>query len=95
MYEYTFSFTLKLATFHMWNIKRKDDGMNQKTLHWFNGEYVTANQQTQLSQTCCHDFASLLCHIIFKHLSKFLTTSLITTTLFDVLDKSRYPHYTS
>ena len=29
----------------MWKIKRKDDGMNQRIPYWFNGEYVTANQQ--------------------------------------------------
>ena len=42
MYRYTFSFTLKLtatllqkfATFHMWNVKQKDNGMDQNTLQW-------------------------------------------------------------
>ena len=33
IYKYTICFTLKLATLHMWKIKRKDDGMNQRTLH--------------------------------------------------------------
>ena len=54
MYRYTFSFTLKLtttllqklATFHMWNVKQKDDGIDQNTLHCCYGEYVTAKQQT-------------------------------------------------
>ena len=53
MYIYTFSFTLKLittllqklATFSMWNIKLKDDEIDQNTLHKSYGEYVTTNQQ--------------------------------------------------
>ena len=52
MYRYNFSFTLKLATtllqklatFHMWNVKQKDDGMDQNTIHCCYGEYVTTNQ---------------------------------------------------
>ena len=46
----------KLATFHMWNVKQKDDGIDQNTLHCSYGEYVTTNEQT-----CCPDFASLPC----------------------------------
>ena len=54
MYRYTFSFTLKLATtllqklgtIYMWNVKQKDDGMDQDTLHCCYGKYVTTNQQT-------------------------------------------------
>ena len=54
MYRYTFSFTLKLtttllqklATFHMWNTKQKDDGMDQYALHSCYGKYVATNQQT-------------------------------------------------
>ena len=30
----------------MWNVKQKDDGMDQKTLHGCCGEYVTTNQKT-------------------------------------------------
>ena len=56
MCRYTFIFTLKLttallqklATFHMWNVKQKDDGIDQNTFHCSYGEYVTTNQQT-----CC------------------------------------------
>ena len=52
MYRYNFSFTLKLtttllqklATFHMWNVKQKNDGMDQNTIHCCYGEYVTTNQ---------------------------------------------------
>ena len=54
MYRYTFSFTLKLtttllqklATFHMWNTKQKEDGMDQNAMHSWFGKYVTINQQT-------------------------------------------------
>ena len=54
MYRHTFSFTLKLtttllqklATFHMWNVKQKDDGIDQNTLHCCYGEYVAAKKQT-------------------------------------------------
>ena len=54
MYRYTFSFTLKLATtllqklgtIYMWNVKQKDDGMDQDMLHCCYGKYVTTNQQT-------------------------------------------------
>ena len=52
MYRYTLSFILKLtttllqklATFHMWNVKLKDGGMDQNTLHCCYGEHVTTNQ---------------------------------------------------
>ena len=54
MYRYIFSFTLKLITallqklaiFHIWNVKQKDDGMDQNTLHCCYDEYVATNQQT-------------------------------------------------
>ena len=54
MYRYAFSFALKLATillqklaiFHMRNVKKKDDGMDQNTPHYCYGEDVTTNQQT-------------------------------------------------
>ena len=54
MYRYAFSFTLKLttalfqklATFRMWNVKQKDDGIDQNTFHGCYSEYVTTNQQT-------------------------------------------------
>ena len=54
MYTYIFNFTLKLITtllqklaiFHTWNVKQKDDGMDQNTLHCCHDEYVAANQQT-------------------------------------------------
>ena len=43
MVRYTFSLTLKvittllrkLAIFHKWNVKQKDDGMEQNTLHGY------------------------------------------------------------
>ena len=52
--RYVFSFTLKLkhlllqklATFYMWNLKQKDDGVNQSTAHCCYGDYMTMNQQT-------------------------------------------------
>ena len=87
MYRYNFTLKLtttlfqKLATLYMWNVKQKDDGMGQNTLHCRYGEYVTTNQQTWINKTCCHDFASLhvtlrlymshcvsTCHIVFKDL---------------------------
>ena len=51
MYRYIFSFTLKLITallqklaiFHIWNVKQKDDGMVQNCCY---DEYVATNQQT-------------------------------------------------
>ena len=54
MYRYIFSFTLKLITtllqklaiFHIWNVKQKDDGMDQNTLHCCYDEYVATNQKT-------------------------------------------------
>ena len=54
MYRYTLSFTLKLTTIllqklamlFMWNVKQKDDGMDQNTLHCCHGDYMTTNQQT-------------------------------------------------
>ena len=54
MYTYTFSFTLKLTTtllqklaiFYMWNVKQKDNGMDQNTPHCYYSEYVTTKQQT-------------------------------------------------
>ena len=54
VYRYIFSFTLKLITtllkklaiFHIWNVKQKDDGMVQNTLHCCYDEYVATNQPT-------------------------------------------------
>ena len=54
MYRYIFSLTLKLITtllqkleiFNIWNVKQKDDGMDQNTLYCCYDEYVTTNQQT-------------------------------------------------
>ena len=54
MYRYNFSLTLKLTTtllqklaiFYIWNVKRKDDGMEQNTLYNCDDEYVATNQQT-------------------------------------------------
>ena len=54
MYRYVFSFTLKLITtllqklaiFHIWYVKQKDDGMDQNTLHCFYNEHVATYQQT-------------------------------------------------
>ena len=34
----------KLATFFMWNVKQKDDGIDQNTLCCY-GYYVTTNQE--------------------------------------------------
>ena len=53
MYRYIFSFTLRLITtllqklgiFHICNVKRKDDGIDQNTLYCCYDEYVTTNQQ--------------------------------------------------
>ena len=65
MYGYTFSFTLKLAnsllqklaTFYIWNVKQKDDGVDQNTLHCCYGDYMTTNQQ--IDKTCWRDFVKL------------------------------------
>ena len=46
MYKYTFSFTLKirtrilqkLATFYMWNVKQKVNGVDQNTRHYYYGD---------------------------------------------------------
>ena len=54
MCRYIFTLTLKLiarllqklAIFHIWNVKQKDDGMDQNTIHCCYDEYVTTNQQT-------------------------------------------------
>ena len=53
IYRYTFRFTLslttsllqKLATSYSWNLKQKDDRMDQNILHCCYGDYVTTNQQ--------------------------------------------------
>ena len=113
MYRYTSSLTLKLtnsllqkvATFYTWDVKQKDDEMDQNTLHCGYGNYATTNQQTYINKRCCRDFVSLPCHIILKVLFyfqsvliteiRFLTFSFLTTALLDVLDKSRYQHNTS
>ena len=42
MYRYIFSFTLKLITtllqklaiFHIWDVKQKDNKLDESTLHW-------------------------------------------------------------
>ena len=52
MYRYIFSFALKLLTtlfqklaiFYIWNVKKKDDGMDQNTLYCCYDEYVAAIQ---------------------------------------------------
>ena len=52
MYRYIFSFTLKLITtllqklaiFHIWNVKQKDDEMDQNTLYYCYDEYVATIQ---------------------------------------------------
>ena len=52
MYRCIFSFTSKLITtllqklaiFHIWNVKQKDDGMDQNTLHCFRDEYMATYQ---------------------------------------------------
>ena len=54
MHRYIFSLTLKfittllqkLAIFHIRNVKQKNDGMDQNTLHCCYDEYVATNQQT-------------------------------------------------
>ena len=89
MYRHIFSFTLKLITtllqklaiFHIWNVKQKDDGMDQNILHCSYDEYPATNQQTQINKTCCRDFASLPCHIIFKGWSKFIICRWISLRL--------------
>ena len=79
----------------MWNVKQKNDGMNQSTLFCCYDNFVTANQQTQMNKTCWGDFASLPHLIDFKDLLtacqsllirnvRFLTTSFITGTFHDV-----------
>ena len=73
--------TSKVSKFHMWNVKQKDDGIDQNTLHCSYGEYVTTNEQT-----CCPDFASLPCPL--KRLVKVSwleksSFSFITTTLLE------------
>ena len=52
MYRYIFSFALKLTTtllqkfsiFHIWNVKQKDDEMDQNTLYYCYDEYVATIQ---------------------------------------------------
>ena len=54
MYRYIVSLTLKLITtllqkltiFHTWNVKQKDGGMDQNTVHYCYDKYVAPNQQT-------------------------------------------------
>ena len=54
MYTYIFNFTLKLITtllqklaiFHIWNVKQKDDGMDQNILYCCYDQYVATNEQT-------------------------------------------------
>ena len=54
MYRYIFCLTLKLITtllqklaiFHIWNVKQKDDRMVQNTIHCCYDEYVVTNQET-------------------------------------------------
>ena len=35
-----------LAMYHIWNVKQKDDGIDQNTLYCCYDEYVATNQQT-------------------------------------------------
>ena len=52
MFRYIFSLTLmlittllkKLAILHIWNVKQKDDELDQNTLHCCYDEYVATNQ---------------------------------------------------
>ena len=56
MYRYIFSFTLNLVTallqklpiFYIGNVKQKDDGMDQNTLHWCYDEFM--NMWLQVSK---------------------------------------------
>ena len=51
MYRYIFNLALKLITpllqklamFHTWNVKQKDYGMDQNTLHYCYNESVATN----------------------------------------------------
>ena len=51
MYRNTFGFMLKLTTallkkpamLYMWNVKQKHDGMDQSTIPFCYGDYVTTN----------------------------------------------------
>ena len=89
MCRYAFSFALKLtttllqklATFHMRNVKKKDDGIDQNTLHYCYGEYMTTNQQTWIKKTCCRDFESLPSDLTFKDLLKFIIFRWISLSL--------------
>ena len=81
MYRCNFSFRMNLtatllqnlASFYMWNVKYKDDGMDQNTLHCRYDDQVTMNHQTQRNKTWWRDFVSLPCHIVWKRLSKLIT----------------------
>ena len=68
----------------MWNVKHKDDRMDQKTLHYCYGNYMITNQQTLTNKIYWHDFASLPCHIVFKDFSKIITCYLISLSLIKV-----------
>ena len=52
MYSFSFTLTLaasllqNLAKLYIWNVKQKDDGVDQNTLHCCYGDYMTTNQQT-------------------------------------------------
>ena len=75
------NYTHSKAIFHTQNVKQKDDGMDQNTLHYCYDEHMATNQQTKINKTCCHNIASLSCHIIFKDLSKFIICRWISLRL--------------
>ena len=80
MYRYAFSFTMKLtatllqrvATFYMWKVKQKDDGINRNTFGCCYGYYVTTNQQTKINKSCWPDFTSLHVIVFSKAFQKLL-----------------------
>ena len=57
----------------MWNVKQKDNGMDQNILHYCHDDYVTTNEQTQIKKAFSRDFA---CCIILKDLPKPITVKL-------------------
>ena len=75
----------KLATFYMWNIKQKNDEMDQSTLHSCYCDDMTINKQL---------FHKVCKSVLIRNI-RFLTLPFITTTLHDVLDKNRYHHHIS
>ena len=75
----------KLAMFYMWNVKQKDDVTEQNILHYCYGDYVTTNQQTQISKTCCRNFTFQSFHIVGKNLPKLIICCWISLSLVKVL----------